>query len=90
MIVGSYIPRWVRVEDGGQGFQAITFAINRQHRRYAGELSQETTVNTIATAHGHLGSCADYLMQTVNGLLQAGIKDKHLLGLRHQVMARQQ
>jgi len=90
MIVGSYVPRWVRVEDGEHGFKAITFAINRQHRRYAGELSQETTVNSIATASGHLGSCADYLMQTVNGLLSVGIKDKHLLLLRDQVMARQQ
>jgi cation transport protein ChaC len=90
MIVGSYVPRWVRVEDGKQGFKAITFVINRQHRRYAGELSQETTVNSIATASGHLGSCADYLMQTVNGLLSVGIKDKYLLSLRDQVMARQQ
>ncbi len=85
MIVGSYVPRWVRVEDGKQGFKAITFVINRQHRRYAGELSQETTVNSIATASGHLGSCADYLMQTVDGLLSVGIKDKYLLSLRDQV-----
>ena len=87
MIVGSYVPRWVRVEDGKQGFKAITFVINRQHRRYAGELSQETTVNSIATASGHLGSCADYLMQTVDGLLSVGIKDKYLLSLRDQVQS---
>jgi cation transport protein ChaC len=90
MIVGSYVPRWVRVEDGEQGFKAIAFVINRHHRRYAGELLKGTTVNSIATASGHLGSCADYLMQTVNGLLSVGIKDKHLLLLRNQVMARQQ
>lgn len=87
MIVGSYVPRWVRVEDGKQGFKAITFVINRQHRRYAGELSQETAVNSIATASGHLGSCADYLMQTVDGLLSVGIKDKYLLSLRDQVQS---
>ncbi|MEW6492370.1 MAG: gamma-glutamylcyclotransferase [Cyanobacteriota bacterium] len=87
MIVGSYVPRWVRVEDGKQGFKAITFVINRQHRRYAGELSQETTVNSIATASGHLGSCADYLMQTVDGLLSVGIKDKYLLSLHNQVQS---
>jgi len=90
MLVGSYVPRWVRVSAGEQAFQAITFVINRHHRRYAGNLSLETTVNSIATASGHLGSCADYLMQTVDGLLSVGIKDKHLLHLRNEVIARQQ
>lgn len=90
MIVGSYVPRWVRVFDGEQEFKAIAFVINRHHRRYAGDLSIETTVNSIATASGHLGSCADYLMQTVNGLLNVGIKDKHLLVLYNRVVARQQ
>ncbi|MDF5732534.1 MAG: hypothetical protein PUP92_32200 [Rhizonema sp. PD38] len=43
----------------------------------------------IATASGQLGSCADYLIQTVNALMMARIKDKHLLLLRDQVVGRQ-
>lgn len=89
MVVGSYIPRWVGVFDGDQTFPAITFVINRLHRAYTGNISLETTINSIATATGELGSCADYLMQTVNGLKQVGIKDQPLLSLSKQVQARQ-
>jgi cation transport protein ChaC len=89
MVVGSYIPRWVKVFDGAQKLEAITFVINRQHRAYAGNISFEVTVNSIATASGELGSCADYLGQTVNGLMSMGIKDKQLLQLHKHVIARQ-
>lgn len=88
MIVGCYIPRWVRVFDGMQNLEAIAFVINRCHRAYAGNISLETTVNSIATARGELGSCSDYLMQTVNGLIGVGIEEKPLLRLRDLVVAR--
>lgn len=86
MVVGSYIPRWVRLVDGTE---AIAFVVNRGNSGYASNLSLETTVNSIATASGELGSCSDYLMQTVNGLITVGIKDKQLLLLQKQVIARQ-
>ena len=69
MVVGSYIPRWIKVFDGTQAIEAIAFVVNRNYPHYVGNLSLETTVNSIATASGQLGSCADYLIQTVNGLL---------------------
>ncbi len=90
MIVGSYTPRWVKVFTGDREIAAITFVINRQHRRYAGVLSSETVVNTIATARGHLGSCAEYLAQTIQGLQEAGIRDTPLLSLYQQVVKRQE
>ncbi len=89
MIVGCYIPGWVRVFDVTQQLEAIAFVINRHHRDYAGNISLETTVNSIATAIGEIGSCADYLIQTIDGLMAAGIKDKQLLRLREYVVARQ-
>lgn len=88
MIVNCYVPRWVRVFDGTQQIKAIAFVINRNHRAYAGDISLETTVNSIATAKGELGSCADYLMQTIDGLMTVGIKDKPLQLLRDRVLAR--
>jgi cation transport protein ChaC len=90
MIVGSYIPRWVRVFDGKQAVEAIAFAVNRQHPSYADNISLETTVDSIATASGQLGSAAEYLIQTVDGLITVGIKDKQLLLLRDRVLAKQQ
>ncbi|WP_373527684.1 hypothetical protein [Nostoc sp.] len=49
-----------------------------------------TTVDSIATASGKLGSCAEYLMKTVDGLMAEGIRDRKLLLLRKQVLAKQQ
>lgn len=31
MVVGSYIPRWVKVFDGTQGFEVIAFVVNRKY-----------------------------------------------------------
>ncbi|MDF5725115.1 MAG: gamma-glutamylcyclotransferase [Rhizonema sp. PD37] len=88
MVDACYVPRWVKVSDGTQQIEAIAFVINRLHPNYAQNLSLDTTVNSIASASGQLGSCADYLIQTVNALTMAGIKDKHLLLLRDQVVGR--
>ncbi len=90
MVVGSYIPRWVKVFDGTQEIEAITFAVNRLHPSYASNVDLETTVESIATARGQLGPCSDYLMQTVDGLMSSGIRDRQLLMLRDLVVARQQ
>ncbi len=89
MVVGSYIPRWVKVFDGEQEIEAIAFIVNRHQAGYAGNISLETTINSIATASGQIGSSADYLMQTVDGLLSVGIKDKQLLLLRDRVIVKQ-
>ncbi len=49
MVVGSYIPHWVRVFDGVQQLPAITFVINRQHRAYAGKISNPHSAPTTVT-----------------------------------------
>lgn len=90
MIVGSYIPRWVKVFDGQRSVDAIAFVINRGHPNYAGNVSSPVMVRHLATAHGVIGSCSDYLVQTVDGLASAGICDRYMLCLKHQVLAKQQ
>lgn len=90
MIVGSYVPTWVKFYHDKQVVEAIAFVVNRHHSGYAGNISFDATVNTIATAKGQLGSSADYLFQTVDGLTSVGIKDKPLLCLRDRVIAKQQ
>lgn len=85
MVVGSYIPRWVKVSSSAGSLFAIAFLINRAHPSYASKLDLETAVRHIATAHGELGSAADYLNQTIAGLAEAGIRDRSLLALQRQV-----
>jgi glutathione-specific gamma-glutamylcyclotransferase len=85
MIVNTYIPQWVNVHNDQEEFNAITFVINRNHRMYAGDLTDDVIVNKIATAKGELGSCADYLKQTVEGLTAVGLVDEELFELYNQV-----
>jgi len=85
MVVGSYIPRWVRVQDGDRTVRAIAFTSNPQHPSYTGKLPLSTVVRHLATARGAIGSAADYLTQTVEGLHSEGIRDHHLFHLCQQI-----
>lgn len=89
LMMGCYLPRWVKVIDGVDIWQAIAFVVNSQHRAYADNVAPDVMVEHIATASGTLGSCADYLLQTIEGLASVGIKDKALLRLQKQVLSKQ-
>src|SRR5262249_28665991 len=93
MVVGSYSPRWARVEaapcTGSHGcteeLRALVFVVNREHPNYAGKLPLEEVVTAIASAVGHIGSSADYLFHTVDALATHGLRDAHLEALRRKV-----
>lgn len=87
MIAGTYIPRWVKVISGKQVVKAIAFVINPHHSLYAPKLSLEDTAYAISKAHGSLGSCADYLLQTVEGLAEFGIVDRKLIQIRDRLLS---
>ncbi len=78
MLLGAYIPRWVKVSDGETQFRAITFTINRDGPAYAGRLSPEAIVERLTTCHGRMGPGLDYLLHTVDALRACGIEDRHL------------
>ena len=77
MLSGSYAPRWatVRGADGAAFGSAIAFTIRREGPFYTGHLSREELVRRLATARGALGSCAEYLLNTRDGLRSLGIRD---------------
>ncbi len=80
MLTGSYVPRWLNVLDA-QGVRfgsAIAFTIDESRPQYAGNLAQEEVVKRLATASGTLGSAADYLFRTRDGLRTRGIPDPEL------------
>ncbi|MEM8810593.1 MAG: gamma-glutamylcyclotransferase [Cyanobacteria bacterium P01_G01_bin.38] len=85
MVVGSYIPRWVKVWADGQAIDAIAFTINPHHPLYAPKLSMAEMAASISRAQGALGSCTEYLLQTIAGLANHGITDQSLLKLRDQI-----
>ena len=89
MITDAYIPHWVPVQDEhGEAFgQAIAFTINPDAPSYAGELAEAEIIRRIATACGPMGSCAEYLFNTREGLHRLGIADPFIDDLAQKVEA---
>ena len=86
LITAAYRPTWVSARVLGKSpFKAIAFVINRAHNRYAGMLDDETVIQTIADAKGTLGSCSDYLYETVLQLENLGMPDRHLASIARHV-----
>jgi cation transport protein ChaC len=89
MVTGAYVPRWVRLhgQDVPHGTSGITFTINRAAPNYVRPVSEADTARVIASACGALGSCRDYLFDTIHGLEGFEIHDHHLDRIAHLVRA---
>lgn len=90
MLTGAYIPHWVPLHDasGAVFGQGIAFAINRAGPQYA-DLPEDEVLRRLATARGQLGSAAEYLFQTRDGLQGLGIRDPLIDHLAQAVTALQ-
>src|SRR5262249_22588860 len=75
LVLGVYSPRWAAVEAGSETLKAIAFFANREHANYAGKLPLETVIKTLVSARGQLGTPAEYLLETVRGLVEHGVRD---------------
>lgn len=77
MLSGAYVPRWLPMADaaGATFGHAIAFTINPANHAYTCDLTEAQTIARLATARGHLGSAADYLFRTRDGLHALGIND---------------
>lgn len=84
MVASGYIPRWVEVRAADSDAvigHAIAFTINPAGPSYCGPLPQAELVRRIATASGPLGTAAEYLFNTRDGLRELGIRDPMLEAL---------
>ena len=91
LFTGSYLPRWLDVRpsaDAHDRIRAIAFVMDRRAPGYAGELDRTTLLETVCTASGQNGSCADYLLSTVESLAAHQIHDRHLAKLAAEVGVR--
>ena len=87
MVLGSYSPRWLKVTTANRDLNAIAFIVNRSHRSYAGRLPLETVLRTMVGTRGYLGTPAEYLHETIRGLLEHGVRDEYLMDIRRRVLA---
>ena len=88
MLTSVYRARWLRVRSAAGPVEALAFIVNRAHSRYAGRLSEERILDTIAAAEGPIGRCADYLIETVASLRALGICEPGLAALNDRLAAR--
>ena len=91
LFTGSYVPRWLEVRmegDEAERVRAIGFVMNRAAPDYAGTLDRATMLDTVCTASGGRGSCAEYLLSTVRSLAEHRIHDRHLAQLAVEVGAK--
>jgi glutathione-specific gamma-glutamylcyclotransferase len=84
----SNVPRWVEVRTPEGAVRALAFTMNRAGRAYAGKLPPEEVADILSKAVGHWGSGAEYLLQTVTHLAEAGIHDRNLGRLQRLVAER--
>jgi cation transport protein ChaC len=88
MAVGSYHPRWVKVDAGGREIVGLTFVVRRDHPQYAGRLSLAKEADVLGNACGAFGSSLDYLERTRVALVAHGIVDPYLERLASRLSAR--
>jgi len=88
MAVGSYHPRWVKVDTGGREVVALAFVVRRDHPQYAGRMSIEKEAEVLRNACGAFGSSLDYLERTRVALVAHGIVDPYLERLATEVVGR--
>jgi cation transport protein ChaC len=85
MVVGSYHPRWVKIDAGGREIVALTFVVRRAHPQYAGRLTLDVEADVLRNACGAFGTSLDYLERTRVALVTHGIIDPYLEDLASRV-----
>lgn len=78
-------PRWLRVETSTGPHWALGFVMNRDSPLYAGRLDLAEVAKVLARSCGHVGTGAEYLMNTVQHLEARGIHDSSLWRLQDLV-----
>jgi cation transport protein ChaC len=87
LLTSIYRPRWLTVTVEGRAVTAISFVVEKSDAQYVGDLPAAEQAAIIAAAHGKLGSCRDYLANTVAELAPLGIDEPELTELLHEVDA---
>jgi cation transport protein ChaC len=86
MFTGGYVARWVRVDTEDGPVRAASFVANRAYPRYAGRLDEAVIAARLAVAVGGLGTCVEYLAQTLGVLRAHGRTDHRLERLERAVL----
>ncbi len=68
----------IRLLHSKRSIEAVTYAVDRSHRQYAGALADSDLVHHVRDGAGISGHCTDYVMNTVSHLRDMNIHDAAL------------
>jgi cation transport protein ChaC len=78
MMLGSYFPRWLSFRSGRDLIEVLAFVVDRRSSGYTGPLPESETIAVLRDACGRYGTCADYVIRTVEALRSHGLHDRRL------------
>ena len=81
MLTGAYRAHWANIRIAGKAVKGLTFVVNPDNSRYTGRLGMEETAQRLMNGEGRLGTCREYVVNTVKSLNDLNISDKYLLKL---------
>ncbi len=89
---GVYEPRWLQCETAAGPWRALAFTLSRRSPSWTGEIADTDLLHIFSHARGRYGTTLEYLMRTVQGLREHGIRDAELerqwhLAARHGLCA---
>jgi glutathione-specific gamma-glutamylcyclotransferase len=85
LFTDAYNSRWVSVQTCDGPVRAVSFVANRLHHRYAGAVDELEVAVRLASASGSLGTCQEYLTETLAALHGMGLHDHNLERLQRLV-----
>ncbi|SFU13925.1 cation transport protein ChaC [Pseudovibrio denitrificans] len=85
MISGAYEARWLKAETNNGPISTLAFVVKQSHHSYIGHLSEDEISQRLAFAEGPLGSCHEYLLNTLSSLKAFGISDDGLERIHSKV-----
>lgn len=89
---GVYEPRWLNCDTPAGRLRALAFTLSRQSPNWTGPMQEPELLHIFQHASGRYGTTLDYLLRTVHGLREHGIRDRELerqahLAARHGLCA---
>lgn len=69
----------------GTSRRGLVYAIDRQHRQYAGRLTVDQMLHYVQQGHGQSGSNPEYVLNTCAHLVELGVHDRHLSQLAERL-----
>ena len=79
MVTGAYRPKLLKTNlENGKVVLSLAFTVDKKHKNYFPKSTPKIKAGLISKAHGFLGSCEEYLNNTLESLSELNIIDKEM------------